>query len=75
MKYKIFKAMLFPRYQIRAITLVLLLGLHGQAIAALDYLSMADNAKHHMNFKESPMQTMFTVHRVSLRLGADTDEK
>ena len=44
MKYKIFKAMLFLRYQIRTIVLVLLLGPHGQAIAALEYLSMADNA-------------------------------
>ncbi|MCK5435070.1 MAG: SH3 domain-containing protein [Nitrosomonadaceae bacterium] len=36
--------MLFLRYQIRTIVLVLLLGPHGQAIAALEYLSMADNA-------------------------------
>ena len=36
--------MLFLRYQIWTIVLVLLLGPHGQAIAALEYLSMADNA-------------------------------
>ncbi len=35
--------MLFLRYQIWTIVLVLLLGPHGQAIAALEYLSMADN--------------------------------
>ncbi len=44
MKYDIFKETLFRRYQLRAIVLVLLLGLHGHVVAALEYLSMADNA-------------------------------
>jgi len=44
MKYHIFKETLFRRYQLRAIVLVLLLGLHGHVVAALEYLSMADNA-------------------------------
>jgi len=44
MKYHIFKETLFRRHQLRAIVLVLLLGLHGHVVAALEYLSMADNA-------------------------------
>ena len=44
MKYDIFKETLFRRYQLRAIVLVLLLGLHGHVVAALEYLSLADNA-------------------------------
>ena len=44
MKYDIFKETLFRRYQVCATVLVLLLGLHGHAVAALEYLSMADNA-------------------------------
>ncbi len=44
MKYNIFKETLFRRYQFRATVLVFLLGLHGHAVAALEYLSLADNA-------------------------------
>ena len=44
MKYNIFKETLFRRYQVRATALVFLLGLHGHAVAALEYLSIADNA-------------------------------
>ena len=63
MKYKIFKAMLFLRYQIRAITLVLLLGLHGQAIAALEYLSMADNAVIMYNAPSLKADKLFVASR------------
>ncbi len=44
MKYNIFKETLLRRYQVRATVLVFLLGLHGHAVAALEYLSIADNA-------------------------------
>lgn len=63
MKYKIFKAMLFLQYQIRAITLVLLLGLHGQAIAALEYLSMADNAVIMYNAPSLKADKLFVASR------------
>lgn len=63
MKYKIFKAMLFLRYQIRAITLVLLLGLHGQAIAALEYLSIADNAVIMYNAPSLKADKLFVASR------------
>jgi SH3-like domain-containing protein len=63
MKYKIFKAMLFLRYQIRTIALVLLLGLHGQAIAALEYLSMADNAVIMYNAPSLKADKLFVASR------------
>ncbi len=63
MKYKIFKAMLFLRYQIRTIVLVLLLGLHGQAIAALEYLSMADNAVIMYNAPSLKADKLFVASR------------
>lgn len=63
MKYKIFKAMLFLRYQIRTIVLVLLLGPHGQAIAALEYLSMADNAVIMYNAPSLKADKLFVVSR------------
>lgn len=63
MKYKIFKAMLFLRYQIRTIVLVLLLGPHGQAIAALEYLSMADNAVIMYNAPSLKADKLFVASR------------
>ncbi len=63
MKYKIFKAMLFLRYQIRTIMLVLLLGPHGQAIAALEYLSMADNAVIMYNAPSLKADKLFVASR------------
>ena len=44
MKCKIHKEIRFRKYQIRAALLVVLLGFHSHAVAALEYLSMADNA-------------------------------
>jgi SH3-like domain-containing protein len=63
MKYKIFKAMLFLRYQIRTIVLVLLLGPHGQAIAALEYLSLADNAVIMYNAPSLKADKLFVASR------------
>ena len=63
MKYKIFKAMLYLRYQIRTIVLVLLLGPHGQAIAALEYLSMADNAVIMYNAPSLKADKLFVASR------------
>lgn len=55
--------MLFLRYQIRAIVLVLLLGPHGQAIAALEYLSMADNAVIMYNAPSLKADKLFVASR------------
>lgn len=55
--------MLFLRYQIRTIVLVLLLGPHGQAIAALEYLSMADNAVIMYNAPSLKADKLFVVSR------------
>ena len=55
--------MLFLRYQIRTIVLVLLLGLHGQAIAALEYLSMADNAVIMYNAPSLKADKLFVASR------------
>ena len=63
MKYKIFKAMLYLRYQIQTIVLVLLLGPHGQAIAALEYLSMADNAVIMYNAPSLKADKLFVASR------------
>ncbi len=63
MKYKIFKAMLFLRYQIWTIVLVLLLGPHGQAIAALEYLSLADNAVIMYNAPSLKADKLFVASR------------
>ncbi len=63
MKYKIFKAMLYLRYQIRTIVLVLLLGPHGQAIAALEYLSMVDNAVIMYNAPSLKADKLFVASR------------
>lgn len=55
--------MLFLRYQIRTIVLVLLLGPHGQAIAALEYLSMADNAVIMYNAPSLKADKLFVASR------------
>jgi SH3-like domain-containing protein len=44
MKYRISKEIKLRQYQIRVALLILLLGFHSHVIAALEYLSMADNA-------------------------------
>jgi SH3-like domain-containing protein len=44
MKCKIYKEIRLRKYQVRAALLVVLLGFHSHAVAALEYLSMADNA-------------------------------
>ncbi len=44
MKRKIYKEIRLRKYQVRAALLVVLLGFHSHAVAALEYLSMADNA-------------------------------
>lgn len=44
MKYKISKEIRLRQYQVRVTLLILLLGFHSHVIAALEYLSMADNA-------------------------------
>ena len=44
MKYRISKEIKLRQYQIRVALLILLLGFHLHVIAALEYLSMADNA-------------------------------
>lgn len=55
--------MLFLRYQIRTIVLVLLLGPHGQAIAALEYLSLADNAVIMYNAPSLKADKLFVASR------------
>lgn len=44
MKYRISKEIRLRQYQIRVALLILLLGFHSHVIAALEYLSLADNA-------------------------------
>lgn len=44
MKCKKYKEIRLRKYRVRAALLVVLLGFHSHAVAALEYLSMADNA-------------------------------
>ncbi len=63
MKYKIFKEILFQRYRIQITVLVLLLGFHAHAVAALEYLSMADNAVVMYNAPSTKADKLYVASR------------
>jgi SH3-like domain-containing protein len=63
MKYKIFKEILFQRYRIQITVLVLLLGFHAHAVAALEYLSMANNAVVMYNAPSTKADKLYVASR------------
>ena len=63
MKSKIDKEIRLRTYQVRAVLLVLLLGFHAHSIAALEYLSMADNAVIMYNAPSIKADKLYVVGR------------
>ena len=63
MKYKKYKEIRFRKYQIQAALLFVLLGFHAYSIAALEYLSMADNAVIMYNAPSIKADKLYVVSR------------
>ena len=63
MKSKIYKKIRLRKYQIRAVLLVVLLNFHAHAVAALEYLSIADNAVIMYNAPSIKADKLYVVSR------------
>ena len=63
MKSKIYKKIRLRKYQIRAVLLVVLLSFHAHAVAALEYLSIADNAVIMYNAPSIKADKLYVVSR------------
>jgi SH3-like domain-containing protein len=63
MKSKIYKKIRLRKYQIRAVLLVVLLSFHAHAVAALEYLSIADNAVILYNAPSIKADKLYVVSR------------
>lgn len=63
MKSKIDKKIRLRKYQVRAALLVVLMGFHAHSIAAIEYLSMADNAVIMYNAPSIKADKLYVVGR------------
>jgi len=63
MKSKIYKKIRLRKYQVRAALLVVLLSFHAHAVAALEYLSIADNAVIMYNAPSIKADKLYVVSR------------
>ena len=63
MKSKIYKKIRLRKYQVRAVLLVVLLSFHAHAVAALEYLSIADNAVIMYNAPSIKADKLYVVSR------------
>lgn len=63
MKSKIYKKIRLRKYQVRAALLVVLLSFHVHAVAALEYLSIADNAVIMYNAPSIKADKLYVVSR------------